>query len=303
MQTLLQPELLTNPPDVSQIIDQPNTEGPVDPPKPPTGRYRGDGRSGDDGHGSEEDAALPLHGYLAFMVSGLKSRMKADPDFSYKLFVECALDAIIVFCVNFSVRGDKFMPEIDLTLCQLAISLLSDFALVYLLAPAAHATATARPGTLRAVLESLPAHMFQRTPSWRLAFTPVERIGTLALKAVQYGTVGLVMGLLGTASVHALIHLKEHMDPTFSPPATVQSIVGVGVTWCIFMASSSNVRYNLVNATEDLLYGRSAVAGKVGSIVLRLLNNWAGAYSWVELGKHVHIEEPWKPKKKLSLQI
>ena len=134
------------------------------------------------------------------------------------------------------------MQELEFTLCQLAVSLSSGFALVYLLAPSIYRPLVVA-GTWRAATAALPAHVFQRSPPGGPAFTPVQRVGTLALKAVQYGALGLAMGVLGTATVHGLIGLRERVDPGFTPPARVQSIGGVAALWGAFMATNSNVRY------------------------------------------------------------
>lgn len=78
------------------------------------------------------------------------------------------------------------------------MSLLNDFALVYLLAPVAPlkgAWATKAP--LQQVLDRLPAHVLQSTPAGRRPFTLTQRAACFGVKAVQYGVVGFCMGVLG----------------------------------------------------------------------------------------------------------
>lgn len=282
----------------------------------------GDGNSGG-GSGNGGSSGAPFSrdnatNIFLLLVNGVKDRITADPDFTYKLLVECGLDAAIILGVNYNLRGEDFLAEIDFTLCQLAISLLSDFALVYLLAPTTASTALAKIGAvastnstnsrstrirrLKAWVEALPAHVFQRSSisTSTPPFTIGHRAGTFLLKAVQYGSVGSTMGFLGTSAVHALIRTRELLDPAFSPPATVQSPQGVAAAWGTFMASSSNVRYNLVNASEDFLYSKGGVIGKLGSVVLRLANNWAGAAQWIVLCNRTtlfNVETPWEPLK------
>lgn len=233
---------------------------------------------------------------FSLIVLGIQGRIQADPFFLHKLFIECALDALIIISVNMGVRGERFIAESEFTLCQLAISLFSDFALVYLLAPSSFRYA-AKSDSIRAKLEALPAHIFQRTPLGAAApFTPTARLGTFFLKAVQYGSVGLVTGGLGAYTVKTLVTLREQFDPDFQPPKTVQSIKGTGLAWSGFMATSSNIRYNLVNFCEDALYTRSARAGKLGSVILRLMNNYAGAAQWVALTNRLNLNIPWEMK-------
>lgn len=275
--------------DAVQILDMGGSGGGRDPPG-----------NDDDGHNSNGDGSSDPAGNdwfnpIAMLVRGIKGRLAADPFFGHKLFVEMGLDAIIITGVNWSARKERFLPEIEFTMCQLAISLLSDFALVYLLAPST-LRSVAKAGSIRAKLGGLPSHVFQQSKMSGPIYRARDRVATLLLKGVQYGGVGFAMGCLGASSVQGLITVREKLDgPAFASPATVQSTLGTGTAWCGFMATSSNVRYNMVNALEDMLYRRSAGAGKMGSFALRLFNNWAGAAQWVMLTRALNLDRPWKP--------
>ena len=242
------------------------------------------------------------------LAAGVRARAAADPAFAYKLAVECGLDAAIILCVNAGARGwdaRKLGAEAEFVLSQVAVSLLNDFALVYLLAPTtaagavmtAAAAAAAVPAgfsaSLRARLASLPSHVLARGP-----YPLSSRAACFAARAGQYGCVGFSMGVLGSAIVSGLTAAREAADPAWTPPPTRQSILGTGVGWCWFMATSSNLRYNLVNGAEDLLYGAAAAGSviglvpRVGSVALRLANNVAGARGWLETARALKLEQP-----------
>ena len=101
---------------------------------PPNGGD-GTGWSGDGGSSSDGDdgAGVEWAHPLGVLLRGVRGRLAADPNFALKLGIECGLDACIIVGVNRAARGDRFLQEIDFTLCQLAISLLSDFAVSCLL--------------------------------------------------------------------------------------------------------------------------------------------------------------------------
>ena len=259
----------------------------------------------DDTHRRWGDGEPPSRGRrlgpLAMLLRGVRGRLEADPYFGTKLLIECGLDAAIITGANMAARKERFWRELEFTFCHLAISLLSDFGLVYLLAPS-----TTRPppvtGSLRARLKLnlLPAHVFQVSPAGKAPFTVRARLATLLLKGVQYGAIGLGMGALGALCVHGLIYMRETFDPSFEPPKKVQSVLGTGAVWSGFMATSSNIRYNALTAMEDAMWLRGPAFGKVGSFALRLVNNYAGAAQWVKVTSVHNIEEEWVPKRKVK---
>ena len=87
-------------------------------------------------------------------------------------------------------------------------------------------------------------------------FTLAQRVGCFCLKAAQYGTVGFVMGCAGSALVHGMTALRIRLDAAFEPPPTEQPIAGTGLGWLYFMGLNSNIRYNAINAAEDIMYSR-----------------------------------------------
>ena len=45
-------------------------------------------------------------------------RCAADPDFSFKLAVECGVDAVIIVTVNLLARKERFFSELEFVLSQ-----------------------------------------------------------------------------------------------------------------------------------------------------------------------------------------
>ena len=64
------------------------------------------------------------------------------------------------------------------------------------------------------------------------------------------------MGCIGSSIVHAMTAVRMRMDSAFEPPPTEQPIAGTGLGWLYFMGLNSNIRYNAVNAAEDVMYSR-----------------------------------------------
>ena len=68
------------------------------------------------------------------------------------------------------------------------------------------------------------------------------------------------MGCIGSSIVHAVTAVRMRTDAAFEPPPTEQPIAGTGLGWLYFMGLNSNIRYNAVNAAEDVMYARCGSA-------------------------------------------
>ena len=91
---------------------------------------------------------------------------------------------------------------------------------------------------------------------WCRGYSLGSRAACFAAKAVQYGLVGLVMGVAGSSFVLGLTSLRSAADKSYKPPPTYQPVLGTGLGWLLFMSGSSNIRYNLINFMEDISYER-----------------------------------------------
>ena len=50
----------------------------------------------------------------------MRDRLETDPEFAYKLLVECGLDATIIIGVTLAKRGKRFWKEAEFGGCQVS---------------------------------------------------------------------------------------------------------------------------------------------------------------------------------------
>ncbi|GAQ90770.1 hypothetical protein KFL_006820080 [Klebsormidium nitens] len=267
------------------------------------GRGRGYGGGGD-GNKDEDDSSADVRigqqsGVVHQLRRGLQERLEVDPDFVFKLGVECMNDAGIILAVNYLQRGKRFFSELEFVICQLACSLLCDMTLVYLLAPLPVASAATLAAS--SAIARLPQHMFQRGP-----FTLAQRAGCYVYKGVLYGLIGCVNGGAGTALVHALTAAREQVDPAYVPPATTNPIGKSMLLWTAYLGLSSNTRYQLVNGLEQVLYGvfsQHLGVARAATIAMRLGNNFLGSLNYVWLAQATQLAVPRLPRRKLAAPV
>ena len=169
------------------------------------------------------------------------------------------------------------------------VSCSNDFALVYLLSPSVAGAPKAANWLSRRV-QDLPPHIWASG-----LYTHTQRAACFLWKAVQYGIIGFSTGLMGSFAVNRMTDVRELTDEKFEPPSEAPSAILTGLGWLYFMGINSNIRYNMVAAGEQFLYRRHPGAvSKLGSVGLRLANNFVGAYQWVDLADEIEVSQPRK---------
>ena len=152
--------------------------------------------------------------------------------------------------------------------------LAGNFFLVWLLSP--RRTFASRPTEAAAAFMSgLPSHAAQMGSS----FSMRQRCVVPFVKAGQFFVVGVGAGVIGYALTLALFQLKADQDAMRPPPPVKNSLA-----WGSFMAVSSSVRYQFVNAFEERVLDaavRSAGASRALSFALRFSNCYFGGKQWV----------------------
>jgi protein quaking len=218
-------------------------------------------------------------GLLGAFLRGWRSRVEADPEFSFKVLME-ELVGVSACCLGDMASRPNFgLNELDFVFSTLVVGSILNFVLMYLLAPSSAATSAQ---TLPGFFSSCPtSHMFETG-----AYGVLERLGTFVYKGTLFAAVGFAAGLVGTALSNTLISVRKNMDPNFETPNKPPPTLLNASTWAIHMGLSSNLRYQTLNGIEFLLAkGLTPLMFKTSVVVLRCLNNVLGGVSFVVLAR------------------
>ncbi|GER36034.1 hypothetical protein STAS_12346 [Striga asiatica] len=253
--------------------------GPVDGAK--NGGNGNPGGGGNHSGGNDDEPEPQSPGFQIFgpLVSGWRSRVRADPQFPFKVLMEELVGVSACVLGDMSSRPNFGLDELDFVFSTLVVGSILNFALMYILAP----TPISGPAqTLPSIFStSPPSHMFEPGP-----YTFPARFGTFVYKGLVFGAVGLAAGLLGTAISNGLIAARRRVDPGFDPPNKPPPTVLNAATWAVQLGLSSNLRYQGLNGIEYLLAkGLPPVVFRTSVVVLRCLNNVVGGMSFVALAR------------------
>lgn len=232
-------------------------------------------------------------GFLMKYCSMLRNRMLADPSFLFKVGTEIIIDSCCATFAEVQKRGKDFWAEFELYAADLLVGVVVDIALVGLLAPYAR---IGRPsvsrgglfGGLKQACAALPSSVFEaERPGCR--FSVQQRIATYFYKGVLYGSVGFGCGLIGQGIANMIMNAKRSItksDEGVPVPPLIQS----AALWGVFLAVSSNTRYQIINGLESLVEA-SPLAKQVPPVALaftvgvRFANNIYGGMQFVDWAK------------------
>ncbi|CAL5351347.1 unnamed protein product [Camellia sinensis] len=235
-----------------------------------------------------QGSAWPL-GFAMKSCSMLRNRMLADPAFLFKVGTEIVIDSCCATLAEVQKRGKDFWAEFELYLADLLVGVVVNVALVGMLAPYAR---IGQPSLSKGVLgrmqhayAALPSSVFEaERPGCR--FSVKQRIATYFFKGVMYGSVGFACGLIGQGIANLIMTAKRNIRKS-EEDIPVPPLIKSAALWGVFLAVSSNTRYQIVNGLERLVES-SPIAKQVPPVAMaftvgvRFANNVYGGMQFVD---------------------
>lgn len=238
----------------------------------------------------------PIFGMLIRSWPGLRNRLVANARFPMQLGVELTVGVTTKTLAEVGMRGDRFWTEFDFYCSDLALEVVGDAMLVWLLSPAAFFGIVKTRG-VGGFLQALPKHAFQKG-----GFTMGQRGSAFLFKGAQFGLVGFVASVVGHSATTALVQKRKAREAREGKrrgpevdEVELAPVLPTSITWGGFMFCSSNPRYQMLNGLEQrvlfpFLDGKSALFGTLVTSTARFLNCYVGGVSWIPFAKAFGIQ-------------
>ncbi|XP_050212667.1 protein RETICULATA, chloroplastic-like [Mercurialis annua] len=228
-------------------------------------------------------------GFLMKSCSMLRNRMLADPSFLFKIGTEIVIDSCCATFAEVQKRGKDFWAEFELYVADLLVGVVVNVALVGMLAPYVR---IGRPSVSKGFIGwaqhaygALPSSVFEaERPGCR--FTLNQRIATYFYKGVLYGSVGFGCGIVGQGIANLIMTAKRSIKKS-EDDIPVPPLLKSAALWGVFLAVSSNIRYQIINGLERVVEA-SPVAKQVPPVAMaftvgvRFANNVYGGMQFVD---------------------
>jgi hypothetical protein len=245
-----------------------------------------------------QEAMWPL-GPAVRRSAMLRNWLLADPSFLFKVFTEIAIDSGCATFAEVQKRGKDFWNEFELYMSDLVVGIVLDIALVGMLAPFVQFGNVVVSGSgprarLSRIIQALPSSIFEAQRPGR-SFSVQQRVASFFFKAGQYGIAGFACGVVGQGIASSIMTLKRKYKKSDEEEVAVPPILQSAVLWGVFMAISSNTRYQVVNGLERVVEG-SAISRRVPLVALaftvgvRFANNIYGGMQFVDWARMVGVQ-------------
>ena len=226
-------------------------------------------------------------------TGGIRNRIMANDRFMLVMMLELAIGCVSKMAAEWRERSSRgaFFKELDFVASDMALEIIGDFTLVYLLSPASAIRAPAAAGVSKAI-QALPAHFL--APG---AFTAAQRAGALAYKGALFWLVGLTASLIGHTSTVTLMKARG------ADTSAMAGVLDNSLQWGNFMGVSSNLRYQLVNGWEARLLPLlplNKAADTAVTFGVRFGNSYLGGEMWIAWARAVGLQADKKEKKTKS---
>ncbi|GAX76058.1 hypothetical protein CEUSTIGMA_g3501.t1 [Chlamydomonas eustigma] len=266
----------------------------------PTGGQGGGndgGRGGGDGDRSNEPqkgngTGLP---FLAGIMKGWEDRVKYDPEFPFKIFIEQVIGVGMSVIGDMSSRPNWGLNELDFVFRHVGSIL--NFTVMFTLAPTA-ATSIAASAGGNFFTKAMSDHYLKGwgAPGGNMfepgIFTGGQRLINFCYKGVVFSGIGFLAGMLGTTITNCLLLLRKNLDPNFKLVNEPPNIIYNAGTWALHMGLSSNLRYQVLGGSDQVLLQLMPItAFRLYQTFIRALNNVIGGISFVTLARVLGVQK------------
>lgn len=228
---------------------------------------------------------------------GFKERLLADDLFLAKVAMECGVGIFTKTAAEWERRRENFVKEIDFVVADVVMAIVADFMLVWLPAPTVSLKGplAISAGPIARFFYSCPENAFQVALAGT-SYSLLQRIGAIVRNGSKLFVVGTSASLIGTGVTNALINVRKAVDKNYAGEAEEVPILSTSVAYGIYMAVSSNLRYQILAGVieqrilEPLLHNQKLMLSAL-CFAVRTGNTFLGSLLWVDYARWIGIQK------------
>lgn len=238
----------------------------------------------------------PLFRWL-LQFGGFRDRLLADDLFLAKLAMECGVGVFTKTAAEYERRRENFFNELEIVFADVVMAIIADFMLVYLPAPTVslRQPLAVNAGAITKFFHGCPDNAFQIALGGA-SYSLAQRVGAIVRNGAKLFAVGTTSSLVGTAITNAVINARKAVDKSAGEEVENVPIVSTSVAYGVYMAVSSNLRYQIVagiveqRILEPMLHNNKLMLSAL-CFAVRTGNTFLGSLLWVDYARLIGIQK------------
>lgn len=235
---------------------------------------------------------------------GMKERVLGDAAFLMKLGVEAGMGVITKLLAELHKRPVKFWGELDLVFANVVMSLLADVALIWIPAPQASLTPQAISHQQEAVkkdsvsrwLAGCPDNAFQVNQQGSQQYSMAQRWASIIINGILLFLIGFVSSMFGVGVINVLVAVRSFFDSHIEGIEMSQEVLGISVAHGVYMATSGNIRYQvLAGIVEErgvnIMFAHNVRLLRITSSIIRTINTYYGSEHWIVFIRYFGLQD------------
>eukprot|EP00798_Chlamydomonas_sp_ICE-L_P007664 gene7664-820_t len=204
---------------------------------------------------------------------GLRERLLADPGFTAKMSIEVGIGICTKLTAESTKRAEDFMREIDFVAANVEKG---------------RKKSKGSSNPVEKFFAGCPDNAFQKVPPGMAPFTVGQRSKAILRNGLKLLAVGFGSSLFGVGLTNSLVMLRFFLDPSWSgPPNDPQNVVATSLAYGVYMAVSSNLRYQIIAGVIEergieVFFAGNPRACTILSFFTRTSNTFLGSLLWVD---------------------
>ena len=127
-------------------------------------------------------------------------------------------------------------------------------------------------------------------------YSIAQRWASIIINGILLFVVGFVSSLFGVGVINVLVAVRSFFDSHVEGIEMSQEVLGISVAHGVYMASSGNIRYQvLAGIVEErgvnILFAHNARLLRIVSSIIRTINTYYGSEHWIVFIRYFGLQD------------
>lgn len=138
--------------------------------------------------------------------------------------------------------------------------------------------------------------IFQVIQTGSQQFSTAQRWASIIINGILLFVVGFVSSIVGVGIINVLVAVRSFFDRHIEGIELSQDVLGISVAHGVYMATSGNIRYQvLAGIVEErgvnILFAHNVRLIRIVSSIIRTINTYYGSEHWIVFIRYFGLQD------------